>query len=152
MVLGAQRDAWGRGYTKAAVGTSVLVELAKAVRQMVERGNKYVRFHIFLTDRGDGEVCISHTPPPCVIRWIQAQEEYHVCQLECWRVWKRWRHRVVGGQLCISVDSCVKRCCSANALLVFQGYMSSISQKVFTYISLDGVVMGQYHSSLYGCT
>lgn len=42
MVLGAQRDAWGKGYTKSAVGTSVLVELAKAVHQMVEEGNKYV--------------------------------------------------------------------------------------------------------------
>lgn len=41
VVLGAQRDAWGKGYTKATVGTSVLVELAKAIRQMVERGNRY---------------------------------------------------------------------------------------------------------------
>ncbi len=41
VVLGAQRDAWGEGYTKATVGTSVLVELAKAVREMVEKGNKH---------------------------------------------------------------------------------------------------------------
>ncbi|XP_044033027.1 transferrin receptor 1b isoform X2 [Siniperca chuatsi] len=36
VVLGAQRDAWGEGYAKATVGTSVLIELAKAVREMVE--------------------------------------------------------------------------------------------------------------------
>lgn len=42
MVLGAQRDAWGEGYTKATVGTTVLVELAKAVRKMVDEGNKCV--------------------------------------------------------------------------------------------------------------
>uniref|UniRef100_A0A8C2Z6H9 Transferrin receptor 1b n=1 Tax=Cyclopterus lumpus TaxID=8103 RepID=A0A8C2Z6H9_CYCLU len=37
VVLGAQRDAWGKGYAKATVGTSVLVELARAVHQMVEK-------------------------------------------------------------------------------------------------------------------
>lgn len=42
VVLGAQRDAWGEGYTKATVGTTVLVELAKAVRKMVEEGNKCI--------------------------------------------------------------------------------------------------------------
>lgn len=48
MVLGAQRDAWGKGYAKAAVGTTVLVELAKAVREMVEKGNKYVSVSHFI--------------------------------------------------------------------------------------------------------
>nr|XP_040022878.1 transferrin receptor 1b isoform X1 [Gasterosteus aculeatus aculeatus] len=37
VVLGAQRDAWGSGYAKATVGTSVLIELAKAVSEMVEK-------------------------------------------------------------------------------------------------------------------
>uniref|UniRef100_A0A3Q1JRJ8 Transferrin receptor 1b n=1 Tax=Anabas testudineus TaxID=64144 RepID=A0A3Q1JRJ8_ANATE len=37
VVLGAQRDAWGNGYARAAVGTSVLIELAKAIREMVEK-------------------------------------------------------------------------------------------------------------------
>ncbi|XP_010769573.1 transferrin receptor protein 1-like [Notothenia coriiceps] len=37
VVLGAQRDAWGKGYAKATVGTSILTELAKAVREMVEK-------------------------------------------------------------------------------------------------------------------
>ncbi|XP_072234835.1 transferrin receptor 1b [Leuresthes tenuis] len=36
VVLGAQRDAWRQGYAKATVGTSVLVELAKAFHEMVE--------------------------------------------------------------------------------------------------------------------
>lgn len=37
VVLGAQRDTWGKGYAKATVGSSILIELAKAVRQMVEK-------------------------------------------------------------------------------------------------------------------
>lgn len=40
VVLGAQRDAWGKGYARATVGTSMLLELAKAVHEMVEKGNK----------------------------------------------------------------------------------------------------------------
>lgn len=45
VVLGAQRDAWGNGYARATVGTSVLIELAKAVHKMVENGNKYYILH-----------------------------------------------------------------------------------------------------------
>ncbi|TKS87474.1 Transferrin receptor protein 1 [Collichthys lucidus] len=37
VVLGANRDAWDRGYAKATVGTSVLMELARAVQKMVEK-------------------------------------------------------------------------------------------------------------------
>ncbi|XP_029978697.1 transferrin receptor 1b [Sphaeramia orbicularis] len=37
VVLGAQRDAWGKGYARAAVGTSALIELAKAFHEMVEK-------------------------------------------------------------------------------------------------------------------
>ncbi|XP_049420894.1 transferrin receptor 1b [Epinephelus fuscoguttatus] len=37
LVLGAQRDAWGKGYAKATVGTSVLIELARAFHEMVEK-------------------------------------------------------------------------------------------------------------------
>lgn len=40
VVLGAQRDAWGKGYTKATVGTSVLMQLARVVREMVEKGDR----------------------------------------------------------------------------------------------------------------
>ncbi|XP_056290243.1 transferrin receptor 1b [Pseudoliparis swirei] len=36
VVLGAQRDAWGKGYARATVGTAVLVQLARAVREMVK--------------------------------------------------------------------------------------------------------------------
>ncbi|XP_044194832.1 transferrin receptor 1b [Thunnus albacares] len=37
VVLGAQRDAWGKGYAKATVGTSILMELARAVHEMVKK-------------------------------------------------------------------------------------------------------------------
>ncbi|XP_062335426.1 transferrin receptor 1b [Osmerus eperlanus] len=38
VVLGAQRDSWGPGYAKATVGTTLLMELARAVFEMVEHG------------------------------------------------------------------------------------------------------------------
>lgn len=88
----------------------------------------------------------------CFIRWVQAQEESGVCQLGRRRVWEHRRHRVVGGQARVSSV----RPSGQHALLckhhtppfVFQGYMTSIDKRVFTYISLDGVVMGQYRSQL----
>uniref|UniRef100_H3D7Z0 Transferrin receptor 1b n=1 Tax=Tetraodon nigroviridis TaxID=99883 RepID=H3D7Z0_TETNG len=88
VVLGAQRDAWGKGYTRATVGTSVLVELAKAVRQMVERDGFQPRRSIIFASWSAGEYG------------------------------------------------------SVGATEWLEGYMSSIGQKVVTYISLDGVVMG----------
>ncbi|KAM6948257.1 transferrin receptor protein 1-like [Aplochiton taeniatus] len=36
VILGAQRDAWGPGFAKSTVGTSILVELARAITSMVE--------------------------------------------------------------------------------------------------------------------
>eukprot|EP00066_Takifugu_rubripes_P004679 XP_003968191.1 PREDICTED: transferrin receptor protein 1-like [Takifugu rubripes] len=89
VVLGAQRDAWGEGYTKATVGTTVLVELAKAVRKMVdEDGFKPRRSIVFAS-------------------------------------WSAGEYGSVG------------------ATEWLEGYMSSIDKSVFTYISLDGVVLGR---------
>lgn len=34
-------------------------------------------------------------------RRIQAEEEHRVCQLECWRIRERWRHRVARGANCV---------------------------------------------------
>lgn len=36
VVLGAQRDAFGGGFAKSTVGTSLLVELARAVTNMLK--------------------------------------------------------------------------------------------------------------------
>uniref|UniRef100_A0A1A8PMU5 Transferrin receptor (p90, CD71) n=2 Tax=Nothobranchius rachovii TaxID=451742 RepID=A0A1A8PMU5_9TELE len=88
IVLGAQRDAWGQGYAKATVGTSVLVELAKAFHEMVEKdGFRPRRSLVFAS-------------------------------------WSAGEYGNVG------------------ATEWLEGYMSSIDKNVFTYISLDGVVMG----------
>uniref|UniRef100_A0A8C4ZXJ5 Transferrin receptor protein 1 n=1 Tax=Gadus morhua TaxID=8049 RepID=A0A8C4ZXJ5_GADMO len=38
IILGAQRDAWGTGFAKSTVGTSVLVELARSISTMVKHG------------------------------------------------------------------------------------------------------------------
>uniref|UniRef100_A0A8C9U3X0 Transferrin receptor protein 1 n=1 Tax=Scleropages formosus TaxID=113540 RepID=A0A8C9U3X0_SCLFO len=38
VVIGAQRDSWGPGYAKSTVGTCVLMELARAITEMLKRG------------------------------------------------------------------------------------------------------------------
>ncbi|XP_023181873.1 transferrin receptor protein 1-like isoform X1 [Xiphophorus maculatus] len=89
VVLGAQRDAWGRGYTKATVGTSVLIELAKAFQEMVKKDDFRPRRSIIFASWSAGEFG------------------------------------------------------SVGATEWLEGYMSSLDRSVFTYINLDGVVMGQ---------
>lgn len=89
VVLGAQRDAWGRGYTKATVGTSVLMELAKAFHEMVEEDEFRPRRSIIFASWSAGEFG------------------------------------------------------SVGATEWLEGYMSSLDKSVFTYINLDGAVMGR---------
>ncbi|XP_028289083.1 transferrin receptor 1b [Parambassis ranga] len=88
VVLGAQRDAWGAGYARATVGTSVLVELAKAVHQMVTKDGFRPRRSLVFASWSAGEYG------------------------------------------------------SVGATEWLEGYMASIDKRAFTYISLDGVVMG----------
>lgn len=38
MVIGAQRDAWGPGFAKSTVGTSLLLELARVITSMIRKG------------------------------------------------------------------------------------------------------------------
>ena len=38
VIIGAQRDSWGPGYARSTVGTAILLELARAVYEMVEEG------------------------------------------------------------------------------------------------------------------
>ncbi|XP_027029548.2 transferrin receptor 1b [Tachysurus fulvidraco] len=47
VVLGAQRDAFGGGFAKSTVGTSLLVELARAVTDMLKAGFKPRRSIVF---------------------------------------------------------------------------------------------------------
>lgn len=42
VVIGAQRDAWGPGFAASTVGTSVLVELARSISDMVKNGKSQV--------------------------------------------------------------------------------------------------------------
>lgn len=89
VVLGAQRDAWGEGYARAAVGTSALMELAKAIHDMVEKdGFRPKRSLVFAS----------------------------------------WSAGVYG---------------SVGATEWLEAYMSSVDRNVFTYISLDGMVLGR---------
>uniref|UniRef100_A0AAQ5XQ32 Transferrin receptor protein 1 n=1 Tax=Amphiprion ocellaris TaxID=80972 RepID=A0AAQ5XQ32_AMPOC len=55
VVLGAQRDAWGEGYAKATVGTSILMELARAVHKMVEEDGFRPRRSIVFASWSAGE-------------------------------------------------------------------------------------------------
>ncbi|XP_035474817.2 transferrin receptor 1b [Scophthalmus maximus] len=89
VVLGAQRDAWGRGYARATVGTSVLVELARAVSDMVK------------------------------------EDRFRPKRSLVFASWSAGEYGNIG------------------ATEWLEGYMSSIDKSVFTYISLDGLVMGR---------
>ncbi|XP_057680836.1 transferrin receptor 1b [Corythoichthys intestinalis] len=55
VVVGAQRDAWGKGFARAAVGTSVLMELAKAFKDLVEKDSVRPRRSIVFASWGAGE-------------------------------------------------------------------------------------------------
>ncbi|XP_072297218.1 transferrin receptor protein 1-like [Eucyclogobius newberryi] len=47
VVIGAQRDAWGPGFAKATVGTSVLLEMARSISEMKNGGFKPRRSIVF---------------------------------------------------------------------------------------------------------
>ncbi|CAF97624.1 unnamed protein product, partial [Tetraodon nigroviridis] len=47
LVIGAQRDAWGSGFAKSTVGTSVLLELARSISEMMKEGFKPRRSILF---------------------------------------------------------------------------------------------------------
>uniref|UniRef100_A0A668AR56 Transferrin receptor 1b n=1 Tax=Myripristis murdjan TaxID=586833 RepID=A0A668AR56_9TELE len=55
VVLGAQRDAWGQGYARAYVGTTILTELAKAVHEMVEKDGFRPRRSLIFASWSAGE-------------------------------------------------------------------------------------------------
>ncbi|XP_060762415.1 transferrin receptor protein 1-like isoform X2 [Neoarius graeffei] len=47
VVIGAQRDAWGTGFAKSTVGTSLLLELARVITEMIKNGFKPWRSIVF---------------------------------------------------------------------------------------------------------
>ncbi|KAM5228621.1 transferrin receptor protein 2 [Ctenodactylus gundi] len=54
VVIGAQRDAWGPGAAKSAVGTAILLELVRAFSSMVSNGFRPRRSLLFISwDGGD---------------------------------------------------------------------------------------------------
>uniref|UniRef100_A0A4W5QAA2 Transferrin receptor protein 1 n=1 Tax=Hucho hucho TaxID=62062 RepID=A0A4W5QAA2_9TELE len=55
VVLGAQRDAWGPGFASSTVGTSVLVELARAISDMVKNDGFKPRRSIVFASWSAGE-------------------------------------------------------------------------------------------------
>ncbi|XP_013768555.1 transferrin receptor protein 1-like [Pundamilia nyererei] len=55
VVIGAQRDAWGPGFAASSVGTSVLVELARSISDMVENGGFKPRRSIVFASWSAGE-------------------------------------------------------------------------------------------------
>uniref|UniRef100_A0A669EL96 Transferrin receptor protein 1 n=1 Tax=Oreochromis niloticus TaxID=8128 RepID=A0A669EL96_ORENI len=55
VVIGAQRDAWGPGFAASTVGTSVLVELARSISDMVENDGFKPRRSIVFASWSAGE-------------------------------------------------------------------------------------------------
>ncbi|XP_077410019.1 transferrin receptor 1b [Vanacampus margaritifer] len=55
VVMGAQRDAWGKGYARAAVGSSSLMELANAFQDLVEKDGVRPRRSLVFASWSAGE-------------------------------------------------------------------------------------------------
>ncbi|XP_041658430.1 transferrin receptor 1a [Cheilinus undulatus] len=55
VVIGAQRDAWGPGFAASTVGTSILVELARSISDMVESDGFKPRRSIVFASWSGGE-------------------------------------------------------------------------------------------------
>uniref|UniRef100_A0A3Q4H1I8 Transferrin receptor protein 1 n=1 Tax=Neolamprologus brichardi TaxID=32507 RepID=A0A3Q4H1I8_NEOBR len=55
VVIGAQRDAWGPGFAASTVGTSVLIELARSISDMVENDGFKPRRSIVFASWSAGE-------------------------------------------------------------------------------------------------
>ncbi|KAM9322781.1 transferrin receptor protein 1-like [Pholidichthys leucotaenia] len=55
VVIGAQRDAWGPGFAASTVGTSVLVELARSISDMVKHNQFRLRRSIVFASWSAGE-------------------------------------------------------------------------------------------------
>lgn len=87
VVIGAQRDSFGQGYAKSTVGTTLLVELAKAITQMKKEGFTPKRSIVFASWSGGDYGNVGAT------EWLE-------------------------------------------------GYLASLDKKAFTYINLDGAVLG----------
>ncbi|KAJ8270381.1 hypothetical protein GJAV_G00113770 [Gymnothorax javanicus] len=88
LVIGAQRDSWGPGFARSTVGTSLLVELARTISEMV---------------KNDG-----FRPRRSILFASWSASEYG----------------------------------SVGATEWLEGYLTSLSLRAFSYISLDGVVAG----------
>ncbi|XP_053186332.1 transferrin receptor protein 1-like [Scomber japonicus] len=89
VVIGAQRDAWVQGFATSTVGTSVLVELARSISEMVKNDGFKPRRSIVFASWSAGEYG------------------------------------------------------SVGATEWLEGYLSSLSMKAFSYISLDRIVTGR---------
>ncbi|XP_063074931.1 transferrin receptor 1a [Engraulis encrasicolus] len=55
VVIGAQRDAWGPGFAKSTVGTTLLVELARSISNMVREGRFMPRRSVVFASWSAGE-------------------------------------------------------------------------------------------------
>ncbi|KAM6918332.1 transferrin receptor protein 1-like [Xenentodon cancila] len=55
VIIGAQRDAWGPGFAASTVGTSVLVELARSISDMVKNDGFHLRRSIVFASWSAGE-------------------------------------------------------------------------------------------------
>ncbi|KAI4904695.1 hypothetical protein NFI96_027265 [Prochilodus magdalenae] len=141
VVIGAQRDAWGPGYARSTVGTSLLVELARTFSNMISKnGFKPRRSIVFASWSGGeyGAVGATEWLESCFIRGHRT--------LPTGRCPPDAAHRTLPTGRCPQ-DAAHRtrptgRCPQEALGWIVLGYLSSLSMKAFSYISLDGVVTG----------
>lgn len=95
LIIGAQRDAWGPGFAASTVGTSVLVELARSISDMVKHGKSQVAADAFILmwktyqpfncninvimKLVAEDLLFNQSTGRFVFRWVQAKEKHRVC-------------------------------------------------------------------------
>ncbi|GAB1290336.1 Transferrin receptor protein 2 [Apodemus speciosus] len=124
VVIGAQRDAWGPGAAKSAVGTAILLELVRTFSSMVSNG--FICVALAVLELGVDQASLELTeiclplPPEC---------------------WDQRGFRPRRSLLFISWDG--GDFGSVGSTEWLEGYLSVLHLKAVVYVSLDNSVLGE---------
>lgn len=161
VVIGARRDAWGPGFASSTVGTSVLVELARSISEMVKHGKcdspadmfwnvkhqtnmeavggfsimTCMSGHVFSFSFTDG-----FKPRRSIVFASWSGGEYGSIGATEWLEVRLGHLSLI--TLLISERTFFFSPRILNFFALFQGYLSSLNMKAFSYFDLDGVIAG----------
>lgn len=150
-MIGAQRDSLSWGYAKSTVGTTLLMELARAFTEL-KKGMFFstcVQMQSLSVDCGMCSLLVLFTldgfkPKRSIVFASWTAGDFGNVGVTEWL------------EVCVPISSVLGNNCKQFVLklsygfvtccffCVKQGYWASLDRKAFTYISLDGVVTGKF--------